>query len=237
MSDTGWRDVPAPDPAARRAFLDARRRSHESRMDTEWAPVYDAGWGEVFPSHDRFVRRLLAMTRPRGTILDAPCGTGKYWPHVLESGRTVVGIDQSAGMLAMAATKHPEVPAAKVGLQELAFDGLFDAVICIDSMENIGPEDWPVCVARLAAAARPGAPLYITVELLDEGEAGLREAYETAHASGVPVVPGEHFDGFGYHFYPDGASIERWIAGAGLVLLDTEDADEYRHLLLRRTGG
>jgi SAM-dependent methyltransferase len=195
--DTGWRNQPPLDPTVRRAFLDARRRLHEQRMDTLHAATYDEHWGEIFPSHRSFVGRLLELTRAHGTVLDAPCGTGKYWPLVLDSGRTVVGIDQSAGMLRMAGAKHPSVPVGKVGLQDLAFDGLFDAVMCIDAMENIGPEDWPLVLARLRDAARPGAPLYLTVELHDEAE--VQAMYASARSAGHPVVPGEDFvEGLGY---------------------------------------
>ena len=57
--DTGWRNQPPLDPTVRRAFLDARRRSHEQRMDTLHAATYDEHWGEIFPSHRAFVGRLL----------------------------------------------------------------------------------------------------------------------------------------------------------------------------------
>jgi SAM-dependent methyltransferase len=203
-------------------------------MDTLHAATYDEHWGEIFRSHRAFVGRLLELTHARGTVLDAPCGTGKYWPLVLASGRTIVGIDQSAGMLRVAAAKHPNVPVGKVGLQDLAFDGLFDAVMCIDAMENVGPEDWLDVLAHLRDAARPGAPLYLTVELHDEAE--VRAIYEAARAAGHPVVPGEDFvEGLGYHFYPDRAAVARWLEAAGLTTLDRDEADDYGHYLLRRS--
>lgn len=161
-------------------------------MTTLHAPTYDRDWGAISPSHEAFVRRLLELTRPRGTVLDAACGTGKYWSIVLGSGRTVVGVDQSIGMLRVAAANHPDVPVGRIGLQELAFDALFDAVMCVDAIENVGPEHWPAVLARLRDAARPGAFLYLTVELLEEDE--VRRAYEAARAAGEPVVPGELFD-------------------------------------------
>jgi SAM-dependent methyltransferase len=229
---TSWRRQPPIDPAIRRAFLDARRRSSQERFDALHAPTYDRDWGAISPSHEAMVRRLMDVTRERGTVLDAACGTGKYWPLVLGSGRTVVGVDQSAGMLRVAAEKHPEVPVARVSLHEIPFDALFDAVMGIDAMEYVGPEDWPVVLARLREAARPGAYLYLTVELLDEDE--VRRDFERARSLGEPVVPGESFDGVGYHHYPEPAAIHRWLDDAGLERIDEGDADEYRHLLLRR---
>lgn len=216
---------------ARRRFLDARRRSGRERYDTRYAPTYDRDWGEISPSHRRFVERTLSSSRERGLVLDIPCGTGKYWPLVLASGRSVVGFDQSAGMLSAARTKHPQVPAAIVGLQELDLDACVDAILCIDGIENVGPEDWPTVLAGLRRAARETAPLYLTVEVDTEGEA--TGAYRSARAAGHPVVKGEVFDGVGYHYYPERADIDAWLLDAGLRTVDEAEADGYLHLLLR----
>jgi len=85
-----------------------------------------------------------------------------------------------------------------VALQDLAFVELFDAVVCIDALENVGPEDWPPVISALAAAVRPGGPLYVTVEQADP--AYIDRTYEQARAAAHPVVPGEDFDGVGYHY-------------------------------------
>ena len=223
-----------PGPATRRAFLDARRRAAEERYDTLHAPDYDRAWGAVSATHARFVRRLLDLVRPGGLVLDAACGTGKYWALVLASGRQVVGVDQSAGMLEVARAKRPDVPVGRVALQELAFDEAFDAVMCVDAMEFVGPEDWPVVSRALARAARLDAPLYLTVELADPAE--VRASYHAARQQGHPVVPGEDFDGVGYHHYPGRDQVERWLGDAGLELLEQGIGDGYLHLLLRRPG-
>jgi SAM-dependent methyltransferase len=225
--------VTAPlDRALRRAFVDARRRSHEERMDRDHAPRYDQHWGVVSPTHDAFVRRLLELTRPHGTVLDAACGTGQYWPQLLGSGRTVIGTDQSVGMLRAAAEKFPAVPIGRIGLQDLRFGAAFDAVMCVDAMENVAPEDWPLVSARLAAAARPGAHLYLTVELSSDDE--LEAIYASARAAGHPVVAGESFDGVGYDYYPPRSAVTGWLTEAGLQPLEQTDGDDYWHLLLRR---
>lgn len=220
-----------PPPEARRAFLDERRRESAERLNLA-APTYDRDWGAIAPSHARFVHRLLERTRPHGTVLDAACGTGKYWPAVLASGRTVIGVDHADGMLAAAAASHPEVPTGRLALHEIAFDALFDAVLCVDAMEYVGPEDWPAVLAALRRAARPGAHLYVTVELPDTEQ--VRHDYERAVAAGEQVVPGESIYPAGYHFYPTADAVDRWVEGASLEVIDDQEADEYRHLLLRR---
>jgi len=233
---TTWRELaPATDPAQRRAFLDARRRSHRDRYNRLHAASYDEEWGQISPSHHAFLKRLLATTPQNGIVLDIPCGTGKYWELVLESGPAVIGADQSMGMLAVARTKHPDVPVVCASLQELPLTATFDAVMCVDGIEDVGPEDWPTVLRRLHRSTRPGGCLYLTVEQLEEAE--VRSSYEAALERGDPVVPGEDFDGIGYHFFPTAAAIRSWVLGAGFDELNEAVADFYRHLILRRRGG
>lgn len=215
----------------RRAWLDERRRVARERYDTLHAAGYDQQeWGAISPTHRRFVDQLVQRCPPGGRILDAACGTGKYFGMVLDAGRQVVGTDQSAGMLAQAHAKHPEVPTENVGLQELAFDAEFDAAMCVDAMEHVFPEDWPLVLDNLRRALRPGGHLYLTVELIDEQE--LERGFAEATASGLPVVRGEHTSrGGGYHYYPSLDQVAAWVRDAGLVAMDSGVGDEYFHLL------
>jgi SAM-dependent methyltransferase len=168
-------------------------------------------------------------------VLDVPCGTGKYWELVLKSGHAIIGVDQSIGMLAVAGPKHPDVPVVCASLQNLPLTGTFDAVMCVDGIEDVGPEDWPTVLSRLHRSTRPGGCLYLTVEQLGESE--VRRSYEAARNRGDPVTPGEDFDGIGYHFFPTAAAIRSWVLEAGFDVLDEAVADFYRHLILRRRGG
>jgi ubiquinone/menaquinone biosynthesis C-methylase UbiE len=120
--------------------------------------------GTVFPSHAAFVARLAGLVRPGGAVLDAACGTGKYWPALLAAGLRVTGVDQSAGMLAQARREHPEVPSRVLALQDLAaLPDRFDGLLCVDALENVVPEDWPAVAAGFARVLLPRAPAYLTV--------------------------------------------------------------------------
>jgi SAM-dependent methyltransferase len=215
-------------PAQRRAFLDERRAVSARRYDELHASSYDEHWGEVFPTHRAYVDRLLASTPDGGLVVDVACGTGKYWPQLLRARRRVLGIDQSAGMLARAQAKHPEVATRVLALQELTqatdLAGVADGLLCVDALENVGPEDWPVVLAGIRAVLRPGAPAYLTVEL---PEGPLPEPTDPRQ------LPGELFAGGGYHYYPQRDRVLGWLAGAGLALVDQAEADGYRHLLVR----
>jgi SAM-dependent methyltransferase len=168
----------------RATWLAEKRHNSEIRMDTLWAPDYDAHWGGISPSHHQMLERFLALCPTGCMILDAACGTGKYWEPIRASGRTVYGIDQSGGMLASARAKYPDVHTEKRGLQEIAWTAAYPSLICMDAMENVSPEDWPPVVANFARALVPGGHCYLTVELAPAES--VRTAYDASRALGLP---------------------------------------------------
>ncbi len=220
----------------RRAWLDERRALAEKQFDALYAPTYDADDIPITTTHREFLTRVIESCPLGGTILDAPCGTGRYFGMILAAGRQVVGIDQSGGMLAQARAKHPDVMLEKIGLQELAFDAQFDAAICVDSMENVFPEDWPLVLANLRRAVRRGGLVYLTVEQIDAAE--IARVFDEATADGLPVVRGEHTRrGGGYHYYPTEDQVAGWLAGEDFEVV-TEGRSRgnsygYHHLLVR----
>lgn len=222
----------------RRAWLDEQRLKAEQRYDRLYSPTYDSDDGPIPQTHRRFVEKLIESSPPGGAILDAPCGTGRYFSMVLGAGRSVVGVDQSAGMRAEARTKHPDVVVEKRGLQELDFDGEFDAVMCVDAMEYVFPEDWPLVLSNLRRAVRPAGLIYLTIEKIDPAE--IATVFEEARADGLPVVHGENIRrGGGYHYYPTPDRVSSWLEGGGLevVLEGISRATNYAyHHVLARAG-
>jgi cyclopropane fatty-acyl-phospholipid synthase-like methyltransferase len=218
------------DPAdRRRAFLGERRLSSQHRYTTLYSATYDQDWGAISSSHERFLLRFLTRVPTGGTVLDAACGTGKYWPTLFAAGLAVTGIDQSAGMLAAATAKHPHVATRQIALQDLTdqvdLHAGFDALICIDALENVGPEDWPEVTTGLAAMLRPGAAAYLTVELPQQPLPAPLDPRQ---------VPGEDFDGVGYHYYPTRDDVRRWLTRAGFTVTEQANGDDYWHLILTR---
>lgn len=202
----------------RRAWLDEQRLKVEQKYDRLYSPTYDEDDGPIPPMHRRFVEQLIELSPPGGRILDAPCGTGRYFSMVLDAGRSVVGVDQSAGMLAKAHAKHPDVVVEKRRLHELEFDGAFDAAMCVDAMEYVFPEDWPIVLSYLRRAVRPGGLVYLTIEQVSPAE--IATVYEEAKADGLPVVHGENIRRGGYHYYPPQHRVSGWLEGAGLRVVD-----------------
>ena len=171
-------------------------------------------------------------------MLDAACGTGKYFGMVLDAGRRVVGTDQSTGMLARAWARFPAVPVERVGLQELAFDGEFDAVMCIDAMENVPPEDWPRVLGNLRRALAPGGHLYLTVEEVDHADLDRCWPTPPPRAAGGPGRGGRARAPA--TTTPSREQVGSWLEEGMLAVVAEEysagDGYGYLHLLVRPTG-
>jgi SAM-dependent methyltransferase len=218
----------------RMEWLRQRRAQVRADYDAE-ASDYD---DNPYPTtrHGEFVDRLAASCPAGGVILDAPCGTGQYFPRIQGAGRRVVGIDQSSGMLAQARAKGVAEELHELGLQEMAFDAEFDGAMTVDAMENVPPEDWPLVLHNLHRAVRPGGHVYLTVEEI--ADADIDEAFRENSERGLPAVRGEVIEGdvAGYHYYPGRDQVRDWLISEGLTVLDeaTEPQDGwgYWHLLL-----
>ncbi len=221
----------------RATWLAEVRREGQRRYDEQFSPTYDRDDSPIGDTHRRFVHSVVSSCPPGGVVLDAPCGTGKYFAIMLGRWLSVIGCDQSPGMLAAAAAKHPDVELRRVGLQELNFDSAVDAAVCIDAMEDIPPEEWPLVLAYSAGPSGPVARIYLTVEMTDED--WLVTPYDTARARGLPVVPREDITrGDAYHHYPSLTQVRQWLSDAGLQLAEEAHSDgdhpsySYEHFLV-----
>jgi SAM-dependent methyltransferase len=227
-----------PTPLDRRSWLTSLRRTNEKQED-ELDPTFDEDYGEITDLHRRFVDSFLASLPSEGAVLDAACGTGKYFGMVRTAGRTVVGVDQSGAHLSTARSKYPGVRVEKHDLQDLPFRSEFDGVMCVDAMEFVPPEDWPIVLGRFRTALRGSGSLYLTVELHDEQ--ALAQANEQTRRWGFPVMDDEVIwdgpEGY-YHFHPSVPRVRSWIGDAGFGIDEELEGpwDEdfaYHHILAR----
>jgi 2-polyprenyl-3-methyl-5-hydroxy-6-metoxy-1,4-benzoquinol methylase len=241
------------------------RRVAETMYD-QFSPQYWVTFG-LYPNetHLEYLRKFLSRLAPHSTVLSAGCGAGRYDGLLLAAGHSVVGIDQSAGMLARAREHFPQARYEQMGLQEMDFREAFDGVICIDALEHVCPEDWPEILARFQEALRPGGMFYVTVDAAELGD--YRVAYERAKAMGLPVVfgevadeldevyaqamalealdpralSGERLDLSVYHYHPSMEQVRTWLDQAGLAIEDEAIEEEgtgegYVHLLARKNA-
>ena len=137
-----------------------------------------AGWWQSFFDHD-YVRLwgardartpaevdgIWALLGLAGgsRLLDAPCGYGRLSRPLAERGARVVGVDQSAALLAEAERRRGDLPAERLRYLErdlragLGDEGGFDAAINVFSSLGYGSEEDDLAIlGTLAAAVRPG---------------------------------------------------------------------------------
>ena len=217
-------------------WLRDMRRDCEEQYDRE-SPLYDEQGG-VYSNiaHQEFLQEFLSLIPVNRSILDAPCGTGKYIPFLLEKGHSVVGIDQSQGMLERAKAKFPTVEFERLGLQEMTYQALFDGAICMDAMENVPPEDWTLVLGNFHRALKQHGYFYFTVETIENADENeIQQAFERAQQAGLPVVYGEYPDEEVYHFHPTSQRVREWTQQAGFEIVKDGDGEIwYYHILVRK---
>ncbi len=202
-------------------WLEQTRGDIEKLQDAE-APIYDDNFGFIQSKHQLFIDKFLSLCPQEGMILDAPCGTGKYWQIILDSGRPIFGIDQSQVMLSKAKEKFPYIPTEKLGLQELDCHEAFEGAMCVDALEFISPEDWPLVLSNFYRAIKPKGYFYFTVENVDEKV--IQDAFAAGEQMGIPIVYGESYEEH-YNYFPNIDQVSRWVEQVGFSLV--EEAEEF----------
>ena len=120
---------------------------------TRWAPTYD-GPNPAIETEQPIVHAMLDDA-PRGTALDAACGTGRHAAALAERGYRVIGIDAIDAMLAVAREKVPTAEFRLGRLEQLPLDDAsVDVVTCALALTHV-PELEPV-LREVARILRPG---------------------------------------------------------------------------------
>ncbi len=220
------------------AWLREMRCKCEEQYDKVWAPLYNEEKAGLYnnTTHQQFIHEFLNLLPQRSAILDAACGTGRYLSLLLEKGHSIIGIDQSQGMLACAKSKFPSVRFEKIGLQEMAYQEFFDGVICIDAMENVCPEDWTLVLHNFHRSLKPRGYLYFTAETIENADENeIKQSFERARLAGLPVVYGENPDEEVYHYHPSNLQVQQLAQQAGFEILKQSNGQIwYYHILLQK---
>jgi ubiquinone/menaquinone biosynthesis C-methylase UbiE len=106
------------------------------------------------------IEALLAMPAGDGVarIADVGCGTGIVTVRLLRPGRSVIGIDRSAGMAAVAADRLPgRIMLGKVTRLPLASESI-DAVTMVWLLQLLPAVAVTAAVAEAARVLSPGGP-------------------------------------------------------------------------------
>lgn len=239
----------------RAEWLKLMRKRTEALYD-RFSPRYWVTWGLVVEeTHRGYLQKFLERVTSGGSILSAACGAGRFDGMLLDAGHSVVGIDQSAKMLALAKEHYPEVEYITMALHEMNFREIFDGVICMDAMEHICPEDYPGILQGFHEALKPGGVLYFTADREEEPDFDLQMYFEQGKAAGLPVVFGEVADEAAfeqamamnenevsdeltdravYHYYPPLDKVREWIRQADFVIEEEGPGSGFHHFVVKK---
>ncbi|MCC5033549.1 methyltransferase domain-containing protein [Streptomyces sp. WAC 00631] len=127
------------------------------------APKFDR---TPYRTPDRVLDAVTTALRPLGPFgagLDLCCGTGAGLGVLRRVCRErVVGVDFSAGMLAVAGSAVPAAPGGpavdrvRADVRRLPFTGAFDLAVSFGALGHFLPEERPALFAHVHAALRPG---------------------------------------------------------------------------------
>lgn len=115
---------------------------------------------------DRWILGRVVDLADGGAIVDAGCGTGHITEWLTDRGADVTGVDLSAGMIAEARRRYPDLRFEQGDLHHLPRperDGGWAAVVAMYSLVHLETADLPDGVEALAAALRPGGHLLVAV--------------------------------------------------------------------------
>ncbi len=125
-----------------------------------WASRYDQPGNQLIDIEQPVVRRILDQL-PRGTALDAACGTGLHAAYLAELGHAVIGVDAAAQMLAVARAKVPGGEFHQGDLHQLPLPGqCTDIVVCALALAHVS--DLGPVLGEFARVLRPGGHLVIS---------------------------------------------------------------------------
>ena len=153
----------------RRLLDDESLANHDgvmvSRGDTvtayrQWSDTYDEPRNSLFDYDEPLMFEILDAL-PKGTVLDAACGTGRFAAYLVARGHRVIGVDTSPDMLKRAGARAHHGEFLLGDLHQLPLpDDAVDIVVCGLALAHV-PVLEPV-VAEFARVLRPGGHLVIS---------------------------------------------------------------------------
>lgn len=147
----------------------ARTRASYDRVAQEYATRI-AGELEGKPLDRALLRSLAEEVGTLGPIADVGCGPGHVARHLHEQGASVLGIDLSPEMVAIARRLAPSIPFQQGSM--LALDDVPDAtwggIVALYSLIHLPPEARPQAMAEFFRVLRPGGLLLLAFHIGDE---------------------------------------------------------------------
>jgi len=125
-----------------------------------WAETYDSMPNLLINIEEPKVKSIIKAL-PKGKVLDAGCGTGRYWNFLNSYGYSVIGVDQSKLMLEKAKAKLNKVKLIRANLTNLPIKPKsIDIVLCSLALTHFKSLD--KVIPELYKTLRPGGYMVLS---------------------------------------------------------------------------
>jgi SAM-dependent methyltransferase len=133
-------------------------------------PRYHA-WSSASPVRIAYTERLLSLLAPCSLVLELGCGPGDPATRMLSGAHRVVGVDLSAGQLALARGHAPRAALVQADLTRLSVrPASVDAIASFYALGHVPVADQAPLLASFGGWLRPGGVLVTSVPVTpDEG--------------------------------------------------------------------
>jgi SAM-dependent methyltransferase len=182
------------------------KRSHSFIDDDSFlaavTKVYDEGWSDydrTWKERDDLQseewRRFTAAVKPRGSVLDVGCNSGRDTRQLLDLGYRVTALDVSEQALRLCREHCPEARTIKMSLLDLAdlkeqFDGIWFSYVLVHIPFKLLPE----ALATLDSVLHPEGSMMILVTVVEESQEKIHNSNVMFDEHGVPrKVPVAHW--------------------------------------------
>jgi SAM-dependent methyltransferase len=121
------------------------------------------------PARLRYLTLALELVPPGSDVLELGCGAAIPMTKALADGRSVTGVDISAGQLEMARRNVPNATFIQADMTTLAFEpASFDAVLAFYSLTHVPREEQTKLIERIGGWLRPGGLFLASMGADDE---------------------------------------------------------------------
>lgn len=152
---------------------------------------------------DHFISQLAAEHR---AVLDAGCGTGRISRYLTDRGCSVVGVDLSPGMIAMARRGHADIETRVSSITDLPFPAAqFDGILYWYSTIHVADDGLAAVFREARRVLRPNGLVLVAFQAGD----GSRDVAGGYRALGYDVTL--------TRFHRTADQMARQLAEAGLV--------------------
>ncbi|BCL13875.1 class I SAM-dependent DNA methyltransferase [Micromonospora sagamiensis] len=158
--------APVPDEAPVPDFLATTRAGYDT-IAADYAEHFRAEWANL-PLERGMYAAFAELVRAAGSgpVADVGCGPGQLTAHLHTLGLDVLGIDLSAGMVAVARRDHPDLRFHLGSMTALPIaDGVLGGLVANYSIIHIPPEVLPTVFAEFRRVLAPGGHLLVAFQV------------------------------------------------------------------------